>query len=205
MDIDTNFTLLYWLGFFGISIIGVRFAGSSLYLVQENCCKKKMKINKYLPPVERPKKRRYTAKKNTIAPEITHLDDPNGQQANSETPRNFMNDDKWDTMNLLKKNANIQGGGINGFGNQRKGTQYNFTEQNITLKPGGVSQVDPLSEINGEYLRAIRRRRNLSIKDVSKMTGIRKYRIKIIENGIDRPTQEEALGIKNGLGENIKV
>ncbi|CAG9333470.1 unnamed protein product [Blepharisma stoltei] len=204
LELDFEFSLFYYIAIVGIFIMVTRCSGSLLFVLQEACCKRKMEINKDLPPVVRQKKRRYTAKKATVAPDqTTGMDDPATLFANAETPRNFLADDKWDSMNLLRSSTMTK---INEFeigGVKRSGTQYFSPDQRKKTVIQTITVVDPLAEITGQYLRAIRMKKNLTIKQVSKMTGIRKYRLKIIENGIDRPTREEAQTIKNELGEDL--
>jgi len=186
--------LYYWaiyaVAFIGLAILACRFIFAMIYLIWENFCYGHLEANQELAPITRPRKR--FTRKNANALEINNLDDgsllPDGNG-----------------LGLGKNGGDYGGAGYlgghrgshSGLSDTLKGTA-SIDKMNDTLffnDQQDITQVD----INADYIKSIRRRKNISIKMLSRMTNIRKYRLRVIENGIDKPTPDEAAILRTEL------
>lgn len=176
----TDYWSIYAVGYFGCLCFAVKIAGSILYmgheLLLEFWYKRALQNDKnYKPsPV---KKVRYSKKLAEQAREKMEEYDFEEEYVKTSPNKNKSNHhDKAADTSKIKDNI--------------------FNSKFLESIESYLEESRKYGDINGDYIRSIRRRKTLSINDVSKMTKIDKFRLQILENNIDRPTPEEAAIIK---------
>lgn len=177
--------MIYGIAFLGIAILCIRFIFGLIYLFMELFCYKDLIVNKELAPIKRARKR-FTRKINDLNLEVNAIDEGS-----------LLPDVNCKDGNLNSGYLRVQNDNTNGSYDSLKITASNFDKINDTLF--GSDMTDLMTDINGDYIRSIRRRKGISIKQLSKMTKIRKYRLRIIENNVDKPTLDEAIILKTEL------
>ncbi|CAG9324708.1 unnamed protein product [Blepharisma stoltei] len=169
-----EYWLLYLMGIIGAVLLAVRILAAFIYILNEyftSCfCKKNISIDENYRPIQ-VKRVRYS-KKNPERIEKDIIIDEIGFN-----PERICNDK--DQEYIMKLN-NLNAG---------KFSLSTSKAQELSLLDESYKRY---GDINGDYIRSIRRRKGLSVNQVSKITKIDKYRLKIIENNIDKPTPEEA-------------